>query len=212
MKWLTSTLALALFCSGAFAQETADSTKPNKPDTIRIGNIIIIKKASIGKNAVLRSMEMEIRPKEKIARKYQLGIIDLGFANYNDQTDYGQAGSFLVNRPGFPAINGSDFKLRTGKSVNVNIWFFMQTLHLVKENVNLKYGLGLELNNYRYRSAISYKENGPVPYSNGSITNAPFVFRDSISFSKNKLAADYLTVPLMLNFASNAKTGKNLLS
>lgn len=209
MKWLTSTLALALFCSGAFAQEPADSTKPSKPDTIRIGNIIIIKKASIGKKRNIEiSGDGEQAKKKKSRVSTNWGIVDLGFANYNDQTDYGQAGSFLVNRPGFPAINGSDFKLRTGKSVNVNIWFFMQTLHLVKENVNLKYGLGLELNNYRYRSAISYKENGPVPYSNGSITNAPFVFRDSISFSKNKLAADYLTVPLMLNFASNAKSGK----
>nr|MDQ2721351.1 PorT family protein [Bacteroidota bacterium] len=29
------------------------------------------------------------------------------------------------------------------------------------------------------------------------------VFRDSISFSKNKLAADYVTIPLMLNFRTN---------
>ena len=79
----------------------------------------------------------------------------------------------------------------------------MQTLHLVKKNVNLKYGFGLELNNYRYKSAISYREDGTIPYSGGMQTNAPFIFRDSISFSKNKLAADYLTIPVMINFASN---------
>lgn len=79
----------------------------------------------------------------------------------------------------------------------------MQTLHLVKNNVNLKYGFGLELNNYRYKSSISYREDGTLPYSGGLQTNAPFIFRDSIFFSKNKLAADYLTIPFMINFASN---------
>jgi hypothetical protein len=81
----------------------------------------------------------------------------------------------------------------------------MQRLSLIKQNVNLKYGLGLELNNYRYKSRalVSYREGGQIPYSNGQVTNSPFIFRDSISFSKNKLAADYLTVPFMLNFATN---------
>ena len=82
----------------------------------------------------------------------------------------------------------------------------MQRLNLIKHYVNLKYGLGLELNNYRYNSSISYKEGGVVPYSNPSaIVSSPFIFRDSISFNKNKLAADYLTVPIMLNFASNPR-------
>lgn len=88
----------------------------------------------------------------------------------------------------------------------------MQRLSLIKRNVNLKYGLGLELNNYRYKSAISYKENGTIPYSGGVQTNGAFIFRDSIAFSKNKLAADYLTVPLMLNFATNKASYKKGLS
>ncbi len=90
----------------------------------------------------------------------------------------------------------------------------MQRLSLYKKNINLKYGLGLELNNYRYKSlpSISYSEGGVIPYSGGLQTNAPFIFRDSISFSKNKLAADYLTVPLMLNFASNRASSKKGIS
>jgi hypothetical protein len=43
-------------------------------------------------------------------------------------------------------------------------------------------------------------------------TNAPFIFRDSISFTKNKLAADYLTVPLMLNFSTTPNNDKKALS
>ena len=34
-------------------------------------------------------------------------------------------------------------------------------------------------------------------------STTPFIFGDSISFTKNKLAADYLTVPILLNFVSN---------
>lgn len=37
------TLAFAMLCNLCFAQE--DSTSSNRPDTIRIGNMIIIKKA-----------------------------------------------------------------------------------------------------------------------------------------------------------------------
>ncbi len=142
-------------------------------------------------------------------------IVDLGFANYNDQTNYLNTGTYLVNNPapGAPAISSSDFKLRTGKSVNVNIWVFMQKINLIKRNVNLKYGLGVELNNYRYKSGLTYQEKGTIPFSTGQVTNMPFIYReDSIGFSKNKLAADYLTVPFMLNFASTRTNDKKGIS
>ena len=86
----------------------------------------------------------------------------------------------------------------------------MQRINLIKKNVNLKYGLGVELNNYRYKTStlsLSYKEGGQIPYTGGQ-TNKPFIFRDSISFSKNKLAADYLTVPVMLNFSTTPRHNK----
>jgi hypothetical protein len=139
-------------------------------------------------------------------------ILDLGFSNYSDKTNYANAGSYLINRPGYPALDKNDFKLRAGKSVNVNIWVFMQRVSLIKNYVNLKYGFGVELNNYRYKSAINYNEGGLVPYTANTQTNAPFIFRDSISFSKNKLAADYATIPVMLNFVSNPDQRKKGVS
>ena len=76
----------------------------------------------------------------------------------------------------------------------------MQRLNLIKHHLNLKYGLGLELNNYRYSSQVSYlKEN---PFATG-VAPSPTIIRDSLSFSKNKLATDYVTVPLMLNYSTN---------
>ena len=200
MKQLNLMLVMAMLCLSASAQ--IDSTKKEvKRDTMQIGNILIIKKS---KDTTLVSEPKKV---SKISTNYF--VFDLGFANYNDQTNYGNTGSFLVNRPGAAALGQSDFDLRTGKSINVNIWFFMQRLDIIKRNVSLKYGLGLELNNYRYKSDISYLEKGNVGTGN---LNQPFIFRDSISFSKNKLAADYVTVPLMLSFASNKAYDKKGLS
>lgn len=212
MKKLSLLLLTAFLCTQAMAQEDTTIVKMQKPknDTIRIGNILIIKKNDSAKALVMSRTNNYKNKNTRISTNYF--VFDLGFANYSDKTDYGNTGSYLVNRPGQPAFSASDFKLRTGKSINVNIWFFMQRLSLVKQNVNLKYGLGLELNNYRYKAPLSYKEGGLIPYSGGSLTNNPFIFKDSIAFSKNKLAADYLTVPLMLNFASNHAGSKKGIS
>ena len=118
---------------------------------------------------------------------------DIGFSNYADNTDYASAGAQAYA----PGSNSSWFDLKNGKSVNVNIWFFSQKVNLIKHVVNLKYALGLELNNYRYKSNIRYDKNP------ATVAEPPLVHMDNTagrSYSKNKLAADYITLPLMLNF------------
>lgn len=212
MKKLITLLALAIFCLQVSAQEGTKQNKEGK-DTIRIGGMVIVKE---GKNKKDGNVEINLggnkshRKNKKVSTNWW--ILDLGFSNYSDQTNYANTGTYLVNRPGYPALDKKDFSLRAGKSVNVNIWVFMQRVSLVKNHVNLKYGLGVELNNYRYKSAVNYNENGLVPYTAGTQTNAPFIFRDSIAFSKNKLAADYVTVPVMLNFVSNPEKRKKGVS
>lgn len=204
MKKITLLTATLIFCLVAMAQ---------KKDTIRIGGMVIVKEGKKGHRSIHMDNDRNYEKRKRSNISTNWGIVDLGFANYDDKTDYSTTGSYLVNRPGYPNIGKSDLKLRTGKSVNVNIWFFMQRLNLVKHKVNLKYGLGLELNNYRYKSSsmLSYKEGGVVPYTLGTVnTNEPFIFRDSIQFSKNKLALDYLTVPVMLNFATHANQRKGI--
>ena len=57
--------------------------------------------------------------------------------------------------------------------------------------VNLKYGLGVELNNYRFDDERI------------RLTRNPTIIKIDTALAvvdKNKLAADYVTVPLMLNF------------
>jgi hypothetical protein len=74
----------------------------------------------------------------------------------------------------------------------------MQKLNVAKRVVNLKYGLGLELNNYHYKQPVRYIKETMA------IVDPPRTFLDTAvagrSYSKNKLAADYLTVPMMINF------------
>ena len=216
MNKLFTLMVLAFVCTTATAQSDTSTAKSNttklpeeKGDTIRIGNIVIIKNGGSHSESGSGSSRITMgrnRHKKLSNISTNWGIVDLGFANYSDKTNYAAAtaGQSLVSAPNsnFP-LGASDFKLKAAKSADVNVWFFMQRLNLIKHHVNLKYGLGLELNNYRFRSDISFKEPGFSPYSSiAAIPNA-YVIRDSISFSKNKLAADYLTVPMMLNFSSN---------
>jgi hypothetical protein len=210
MKKLILLLATAIICINVSAQEDPGK-KDNNKDTIRVGGMIIVKKGK-KKADVSINVGGDNGKKKRSKLSTNWWILDLGFANYSDKTNYANAGNYLINRPGYPALDKNDFKLRAGKSVNVNIWVFMQRVSLIKNYVNLKYGFGVELNNYRYKSAINYNEDGLVPYTANTQTNAPFIFRDSISFSKNKLAADYATVPVMLNFVSNPDQRKKGVS
>ena len=154
-------------------------------DTLRVGNMIIIKKAGEkhgGSDTEVKISQRKYKKNPNVSTNWV--ILDLGFSNYTDNTDYSSAAAQAFA----PGSNENWFNLRTGKSVNVNIWLFMQRLNLVNHVLNLKYGIGIELNNYRYEDNIRYTKNPPS------------VYKDVIEYSKNKLAADYVTVPLMLNF------------
>lgn len=191
-----------LMAATSFAQ--TDSVKvEKKDDTIRIGGMIILKKGNADEpKRVTVTVGNPQKNRETSNISTSWFIFDIGFANWTDKTNYAQAkvDGYLF---GSPDLGANDFKLKTGKSVNVNIWVFMQRMNLVKHYINLKYGLGLELNNYRFKSNISFNEGGMNPFNPSQNIPHAFVFRDTINFSKNKLAADYVTIPLMLNFRTN---------
>jgi outer membrane protein with beta-barrel domain len=166
-----------------FAQN--DSTSKT-PDTIRIGSMIIVKtpgeeQGDRERTRIYRRKEFHPSP---ISTNWL--VVDLGFANYTDNTDYAASSAMGFTGPG---VGKDAMKLRTGKSSNINIWLFMQRLSLVKNAVNLKYGIGIETNNYRYRRNVVFNTDP-----------TRVVIDNSTSYSKNKLAADYVTIPMMLNF------------
>ena len=212
MKKTALAFIAILFTFHTFAQDDSMVVRKQN-DTIRIGGMIILKKGDTSHTKRVTVTVGNRRRQKPSNISTASFIVDLGFANWTDKTNYSNATAdgYLVNRPGAAALGENDFKLKTIKSVNVNIWFFMQRLNLIKHYVNLKYGLGVELNNYRFKSAVSLNEGGTNPYTSQNIPH-PFIFRDSISFSKNKLAADYVTIPFMLNFRTNPNSSSKGLS
>jgi hypothetical protein len=235
MKKLVLTCTLGLMMFGLNAQ---DSTKTKQGTTvIKMGNITVVKAPEdstnksaksqdtlrvndqifiIG-NGVAKSFDKLIEQGFKDVNVDKIGytikntfkkkpkkistnwfVFDIGFAGVNDQTDYNsieaqnflKPASFVPNRAG-------NYALRTSRVSNFNLWFFMQRLSVVKSVLNLKYGLGIESNNYFYKTGITYVD-GPDVYTTdkGNI------------FSKNKLVANYLTVPLMVNINTNPTKGK----
>jgi hypothetical protein len=214
MKRIYVIAAICFVSTTVMAQK--DSTKTSQSDTIRIGGMVIIKKDSPDQQH--RPTTVNIGNHESHTHSNVSTaqfIFDLGFANWNDKTDYASATSQndLVNTPGTNSpLTANDFKLKNGKSSNVNIWLFMQRLNVIKHYVNLKYGIGVELNNYRFKSNISFKEGGVNPYATAQSINHAFIIRDSVSFSKNKLAADYVTVPFMINFRTNPNSSSKGIS
>lgn len=207
MKQVLFSLLGLVLCLGLNAQ--TDTTKPQTADTIKVGNMIIIKKHD-GKEKKAEKDEkdddddddgvsVEIK-KRRETKKSNVStnwlVLDLGFSNVNDQTNYASPEALAF----FPGGAGSkdQMSLRNGRSINVNVWFFMQRVNLIKHVVNLKYGLGVEMNNYSHEKSVRYNTE--------PTTNITF---DNFKYKKNKLAADYLTVPVMLdfNFAPKRKKG-----
>ena len=130
------------------------------------------------------------------------GILDLGVNMIKDNTNYNSP--TVKNFLGVPANrqNSSLFKLRQGKSINVNIYPFMETLYAVKrknQKINISMGIGLQLYNFRYESPISYRRSPNT------------VALDSVSFKKNKLSFDYLNIPLMITFKTRLHKDKWLV-
>lgn len=199
------TLCMVLCTSlAAFAQTDTTKTE-SKADTIRIGGMIIIRDND-GRN---RRIERDTLPRIRNRRRDKPAnistnwwIVDLGFSNYTDNTVYGTGTAADLYAPG---SNKSWFNLKDGKSRNVNLWFFMQRINMIKHVVNLKYGLGLELNNYHYKQNIRYIDNPPPTVDPARVYLDMTANR---SYKKNKLAADYLTVPMMLNFNFTPKREK----
>jgi len=201
MKRIIYTAAILLLSITGFCQ--ADTTKPNEPDTIRAGNFLIIKKNKSYKKADTDTLEKknysiditigdESTPGSASRHRSLIStnwfIFDLGFANWRDNTVYGspEANSYLHANGADPFTSG-DLDLNNAKSSNVNIWLFMQKLNITKHVLNLKYGIGIEMYNYRYSTNISYNKS------------PAYIFKDTVDFSKNKLALGYVTVPFMLN-------------
>ena len=181
----TLCVALCTFISG-FAQTdtTGKQNTPSASDTIRIGGMIIIRKPGSKDKEIIKDKDYKMNSRrggKSSNLTTNWWILDIGFSNYKDESNYVTAASSRFVAPG---ITKDDLSLRSGKSRNVNIWFFMQKLNFSKHVLNLKYGMGLELNNYSFENT-------------------------KLAFAKNPTN---ISVPIMLNinFTPNRKNGFSL--
>lgn len=211
MKKITLVLLSITIFLYSNAQKDTSLTKTNvgtkEKDTIIIGKMRIIfgrkntsNKYGSNKNDSTKNRIISLGKTNKVPKKTNPAsrwfILDFGINNFVDNTNYATA----VPSPYLAAgVNANSFKLNGSKSVNVNLWLVMQKYNLYKHYLNFKYGLGFESYNFNYSSNVSYRDQ-PTR-----------VFNDATSYSKNKLALTYVTIPVMFNFnASPNKKGLRL--
>ncbi len=187
-------ILLAVFtCAGCL--NVAAQQTPSGIDTLDIGGMTIIRDESdtiilSEKKHIFKKLNSKIRP---TLLKTEWLILDIGISNYIDNTTYPSSDAIAYAGSG---VNEEWLHTKPFKSRNVNIWFVTQQANLLKHVINFKYGLGLELNNYRYNHPVRYTAN------TGAMSKPQIIRLDETPgrmYSKNKLAADYLTVPLMVN-------------
>jgi len=184
-------------------------------DTVKVGRIKIVNKREGTEGYGQKNWEsllegdfkktnisIERTPKKLKPITTNWWIFDLGFANMIDKTEQLMYQPMYSIYPGYipaaPVPSSTNLKLNNLKSSNVNIWIVQQKLSLYQHYWNLKYGVGIEMFNFRFEQPISFR-NSPDSY----------VFFDDVHFKKNKLFVEYLTVPVQLNYQSNPQNNKS---
>jgi hypothetical protein len=137
-------------------------------DTIKVGRINIINKSEGSEGYGQKNWEsllegdfkktkisIEKSPKKLKKISTNWWILDIGYANYLDNSP--QMAYIAIYDPLMPRIvNSTDLKLNNAKSSNVNIWVVQQKASLYKNYLNLKYGVGFEMYNFRFQQPISF--------------------------------------------------------
>jgi len=194
MKLAYLFIITVLFANAANAQEKTDTAKKKRSHYVNIGTNGI----NYGSRKEKDTTESKADDnKEDDPFSVHWGMLDLGFNSLNDKTNYNSAAAqnFLQVDPSLK--NKNLFNLNQGKSINVNIYPIMTKYRLYAskhEKLYLVSGLGLQLYNFRF--------DKPVTYIN---TTEPAVIMSTTNLSKNKLAFDYLMIPLEI--VSKTKVG-----
>ena len=175
-------------------------------DTVRLGRLNIIKSQDSNNKKDWESMiedgdfdntniTIERAPKKLKNVTTNWFSLDLGYANYIDESPQKMADFSLPYSKYF--VNSGSLKLDNRKASNFNIWIVQQKLNVYQHKINLKYGVGFEMFNFRFEQPVSFR-NEP----------GKTLYMDDVNFTKNKLFVKYLTVPVQLNFQPNPYSRK----
>ena len=199
--------AILLLSSSSKAQteNTPKTNKKHRGTTVSItypGGLIVQKKdSSVNKVGAIKDKDIDSdnhydseEDKEvKGGPRFKTGIttVDLGINILKDNTNYSApAVKSFLNVPASQQ-NASLFDLRQGKSINVNIYPLLvryKALQTHGQRIYITSGLGLQLYNFRFDQPITYTRDPQV------------VILYAQPFKKDKLAMDYMNVPLMFTF------------
>lgn len=177
MKPIITAIAMIAFLSTGIekvaAQETARDTIKRKADStiIKMGpkdNLTVI---------IRTGDEHESETDRKNPFRFTFfGGVDFGFTNWLDN------GSFTTTDP--------NLELKTGKSSNFTLNLVSGSLNIYKKKLKLNAALGLDWQNYRFKSDITPVANSPQ-----------FIYVPSdVPLSKNKLMSKYIVMPVVLHF------------
>lgn len=172
------------------ATSEADTSRTDDTTSISLGRrqIVIIDKG--GDTSVSISERDEEGRASHRSRRFRgnWSGLELGLNNFVD-------GDFSISLG--PA---EDFmELRTGKSWNVNLNMLQYNFTVIRDNVGIVTGLGLEFNDYRFTNNNSITKLDrvivPVDYTDRGIT-----------LDKTKLSTVYITVPLLAEFQTRHRS------
>lgn len=101
---------------------------------------------------------------------------------------------------------GYDYlELNSGKSINVNLNFFSHDFPVYQRYVLFTTGIGLTLNNYRFSS-----DQTLIADTNRVVSGFDLDKNGKqIKYEKNKLAVNYITLPLLLQFNTRQELKKS---
>ena len=177
-------------------------------DTIKIGQLLISKPESksnlsweqIIKNKDLNGLKVNFKKSNNNFKQLETSwfAFDLALVNYLDETKYSENKSLSNPAIGEP-LSKFKMQLNNGKSTNINIWIVQQKYRLKNPAFYLKYGLGLEMFNFRYEYGINFRKNESM-----------FIYLNDESYEKNKLFTSYLSAPIQFGYDFKLKNDKIL--
>lgn len=177
-------------------------------DTIKIGQLLISKPESksnlsweqIIKNKDLNGLKVNFKKSNNNFKQLETSwfAFDIALVNYIDETKYAENKSLSNPAIGQP-LSKFKMQLNNGKSTNINIWVVQQKYRLKNPAFYLKYGLGLEMFNFRYEYGINFRKNESM-----------FIYLNDESYEKNKLFTSYLSAPVQFGYDFKLKNDKIL--
>ena len=189
MRQFILTLAILLSISTLSAQETPkeEIPKANGKDTSRykVGNVNIY----VFKDPIEEVDTVDASPSEEEAEKNEKhwheanwGGIDLG-VNVLTNENFGM--TFKENKY---------WENDPANSFNYNLNLFSQKHYIYKNNLGIVSGFGFNFTQYAFKNNYLIKTNIDSVYAQ----------MDTVyNYSKNKLKATYIQIPLLLEFSSN---------